>query len=177
MKISLTVSWLFAFPCWAVAQEPAGKLIKPDRDYCWAVAQEPVGVLIKPGADYQKGYHAGRAEADEQLIAGKATLYTYGLRRHDEIEFLDRETGLPFEPVAGCVVNETIHGRAAGHNDRIREFIAERGLPRNSFKRWEKDLFDLKGYYDAGRRRRDHSTWLLAVRWRSLPMENTRSDW
>jgi hypothetical protein len=74
----------------------------------------------------------------------------YGLRRG--LEFLDRETGLPQQPIAGCVVDNTIIGRAAGHNGRIKEFIAERGLPGNSFKRWEKELFDLKGYY--GRRKK-----------------------
>ncbi len=45
-------------------------------------------------------------------------------------------------------MNETIMGRAAGHNDRISEYILERGLPINSFKRWEKELFDLKGYFE-----------------------------
>jgi hypothetical protein len=82
-----------------------------------------------------------------ELEQGRATLYVYGLRRGGDN--LDRETGLPYEPIAGCVVDDTILGRANGHNARIKESIAAHGLPANSFKRWEKDLFDLKGYVET----------------------------
>jgi len=92
-------------------------------------------------------YKIGAAEADIELNEGTATVYAYGLR--DLLEFLNRETGLPYQFVAGCVVNREIEARTAGHNDRIRKYIAERGLPRNSFKRWDKELFDLNGYYKA----------------------------
>ena len=95
--------------------------------------------------EYDAAYKTGATEADKELKAGEATLYVFGLRRGRE--FLDRETGLPCSMIAGCVVDSTICGRGAGHNDRIRKFIAERGLPSNSFRRWEKDLFDLGGYY------------------------------
>ena len=83
-------------------------------------------------------------EADRELEQGRATLYTYGLRLGGDN--LDRETGLPFEPIAACVVDDSIFGRADGHNARIKEHIAAHGLPANSFKRWEKEILDLKGY-------------------------------
>jgi hypothetical protein len=38
---------------------------------------------------------------------------------------------------------------------RISEYIAEKGLPENSLKRWEKDLLDLKHYYLARTRTGD----------------------
>ncbi len=111
-----------------------------------AAGQEASGVILTYTGDYEAGYKKGVAEADRELKAGKATFYTYGLRELGEL--LDRKTGLPYEPIAGCVVDDEIHGRADGHNERIREYIAEQGLPSNSFKRWENGLFNLKEYYE-----------------------------
>jgi hypothetical protein len=71
----------------------------------------------------------------------------YGLR--SLFEHLDRETGLPERGIAGCRVDDEILGRAAGHNERIADSIKEHGLPGSSFKRWEKELFDLKGDYGS----------------------------
>jgi hypothetical protein len=99
---------------------------------------------MKATKEYQDGYRKGRDEADAEIRQGRATLYTFGLRR--DFSNLDRETGLPREPIAGCVIDDGIVGRADGHNARVRESIAAHGLPANSFKRWEKELFDLKGY-------------------------------
>ncbi len=104
------------------------------------------GLVATAGGDYGAGYKAGAAEADKDLEEGVAAFYIYGLRRSPE--FLDRKTGLPCDVIAGCVVNDTLVGRAAGHNARINEYIVEQGLPSNSFKRWEKELFDLKGYFE-----------------------------
>ncbi len=95
--------------------------------------------------EYHAGYEKGRKEADAELAAGGATMYAFGLL-HDS---LDRETGLLYKAIAGCVVDDQIRGRASGHNDRIAESIKEDGLPRNSFKRWEKELYNLEGTFQA----------------------------
>ncbi len=99
---------------------------------------------MKTTEEYHAAYRKGRAEADRELEQGRATIYTYGLRRDGEN--LDRKTGLPCQAIAGCVVGSTSRGRADGHNARIEEHIKAHGLPANSFKRWEKELLDLKGY-------------------------------
>jgi hypothetical protein len=114
--------------------------------HCATVAGQERGAIFGTGGSYGKGYRTGVAEAEQQLEACQATIYVYGLR--DLGEFLDRRTGLPLEPIAGCVVDNTILGRATGHNERIKKFILETGLPGNSFRKWEKELFDLKGYYE-----------------------------
>jgi hypothetical protein len=128
MKPHLVCACLLAFPSLSFAQ-PAAE-----------------GLVATPGGDYGAGYKAGAAEADKDLEEGVAAFYIYGTR--ESPEFLDRKTGLPCDVIAGCVVNNTILGRAAGYNDRINEYIVERGLPSNSFKRWEKELFDLQGYFE-----------------------------
>ncbi|MFI5458550.1 MAG: hypothetical protein ACHRXM_24215 [Isosphaerales bacterium] len=117
----------------------------------------PGGSVVSQGPDapidewnkkgYAAAYKVGVAEADKELKEGKATIYAYGLREAQE--FLNRKTGVPYKVIAGCEVNREILARAAGHNDRIRKYIEERGLPSNSFKRWDKELFDLKGYYET----------------------------
>ena len=112
---------------------------------CTTVAGQERGAIFGNGGSYGSGYRIGVAEAEQQLDARQATIYVYGLR--DLGEFLDRRTGLPLQPIAGCVVDNTILGRANGHNERIKESILKKGLPSNSFKKWEKELFDLKGYY------------------------------
>ncbi len=101
----------------------------------------------KSSKDFQDAQRKGREEAERELERGRASLYVYGLRRDGSN--LDRETGLPYEAIAACVVDNAILGRADGHNSRIKEHIAAHGLPANSFKRWEKDLFDLKSYTET----------------------------
>jgi hypothetical protein len=111
-----------------------------------ATAAGQDGAVFGNGGSYGKGFRIGVAEAVQQLEARQTTIYVYGLR--DLGEFLDRRTGLPLEPIAGCVVDNTSLGRANGHNERIKESISKKGLPGNSFKKWEKELFDLRGYYE-----------------------------
>lgn len=113
-----------------------------------AIGQEPRGrVAERKGNEYQAAYAVGEAEAEKQLKEGKATLYRWGTLGHPD-EFLDRKTGLPWVRIAAFGDDE-IDGRTVGHNDRIRKYIKEVGLPSNSFKRWEKELFDLKGYFES----------------------------
>jgi hypothetical protein len=93
-------------------------------------------------------YNRGAAEADAEIRRGEASIYTWGTT-DQPLEFLDRGTGLPIKVIAGCVISEENIERAKGHDDRIRRYVAEKGPPDNSFKRWEKDLFDLKRYYEV----------------------------
>jgi hypothetical protein len=112
------------------------------------VGQEPgVAITLEKPVKDEAAYEVGHREAEEELKAGRATIYVYGLPSAHEN--LDRKTGLPRQAIAGCVMDDAILGRAAGHNDRIAEYIREHGPPSNSFKRWEKELFDLKGYYES----------------------------
>ena len=99
------------------------------------------------GSEYDAAYKKGIFEADKEWEAGEATIYVYGTRELGE--FIHRNTGLRYKAIAGCVADEAIEARAAGHNQRIKELITNRGLPKNSFKPWEKELFDLKSYYDV----------------------------
>jgi len=130
MKTCLISVCLLAFPGGSVVSQ------EPDA---------PIDESDKKG--YAAAYKLGVAEADKELKEGNAMIYAHGLL--GEPEFLDRKTGLPYKMIAGCIVNLKILARAAGHNDRIKKYIGERGLPSNSFKRWEKELFDLKGYYET----------------------------
>jgi hypothetical protein len=97
-------------------------------------------------ARFAAAYLEGRAEAEEQLRRNEAVLYVYGMRAPGN---LDRETGLPKVQIAGCEVDDSILGRAAGHNDLIREHIQRNGPPAYSFKRWERELFDLKSFFEG----------------------------
>lgn len=96
--------------------------------------------------EYREAYQQGAREAKQELADGRATLYTCGLG--DLFERLDRDTGLRYQAIAGCVVDDAVLGRSRGHNDTIRKFIATKGLPTNSFKRWEKDVFALREYFE-----------------------------
>src|SRR5262249_32861850 len=60
---------------------------------------------------------------------------------------LDRETGLPYEYVAGCMIDDQTRGRIDGHNGAIRERIEVSGLPSGSFKPWEGLLFDFDRHF------------------------------
>ena len=95
--------------------------------------------------EYRVAYRAGREEAGVQLEEDGATLYTYGAGM--TLERVDRETGLPMEWIGGCAIGPTLFGRIAGHNDRVKEHVKVHGLPAGSFKRWDRELFDLKGYF------------------------------
>jgi hypothetical protein len=99
-----------------------------------------------PAERSESAYKEGVSEAEKELREGTATFYIWGLR--NSAESLDRRTGIPLEVLAGCAIDAETHARATGHNRTIRKYIHEVGLPANSFKRWEKDLFDLAGYYE-----------------------------
>lgn len=112
-----------------------------------AIGQWPDAPINPQGkVAYQAAYQMGRTQADKELAAGRATIYRYG--DGSRSIGLDRKTGLPYRSIADCEVDDQILGRAVGHNERIAESIKEHGLPANSFKRWEKEIFDLRNYYE-----------------------------
>lgn len=96
-------------------------------------------------AEFEAAYAKGCEEAARELEQGRPVLYTYGLVRNT----LDRETGLPLVAISGCLVDDAILGRAAGHNERLKEQIAAHGALAGSYKAWDKELFDLKGFFAA----------------------------
>ena len=107
--------------------------------------QEPA----RKSDEYQAAYKQGREEADRELRDQAATIYTWGLG--DLFENLDRETGLPYYGF-GCKGDDKLEGRVDGHNDRITEHIKANGLPKESFKPWEKELFGLQDYFESRRK-------------------------
>jgi hypothetical protein len=114
------------------------------------LGQDPLDSLKMSDA-YKAAYEQGQAEADRELEDQVATIYTYGLPENP-FNHLDRETGLPYSGF-GCVVDDKILGRTEGHNDRIMESIKAHGLPKGSFKPWEKELFGLKDYVESRKKR------------------------
>jgi hypothetical protein len=113
-----------------------------------AVGEVSEGFLyaFDSGNEYADGYRRGRMEAQAQLRRGGPTIYTFGLM-HDSSEELDRLTGLPLEPIAGCLVDKGILGRAAGHNDWVIEYLKANGLPPTSPRRWPKEIFGLREFF------------------------------
>jgi hypothetical protein len=99
---------------------------------------------IDRSPEYRDGYAQGRLEAHHELAEERATIYAYGLRR--TLDAVDRTTGLNVRVIAGCVVDDTIHGRADGHDGVINAFIKDHGTPWYSRKKWEYELFHLSAY-------------------------------
>jgi hypothetical protein len=88
---------------------------------------------LKESKEFRNGYKQGVAEAEKELKEGRPTLYLSGLQM--SLEHLDKETGLPYRVIAGCVVDDGIVGREQGHDETIREHIKAHGLPASSFKK------------------------------------------
>jgi hypothetical protein len=98
-------------------------------------------------ADFRRGYELGRREADAQISSGAVTIYSYGLVM--SLSNFDPETGLPFQPIAGCVVDDRILGRAQGHNERVLQYVKSGKTPTNSHKDWTDDLNQLLRTYTS----------------------------
>jgi hypothetical protein len=104
--------------------------------------------MIDDPKKFEAAIPKGRAEAEKQLELNQAKIWTLGLNPDMFSESLDRETGLYLALVPGRKSDDDdILGRLEGHNARIREHIRDHGLPKNSFKPWENELFDLKKYF------------------------------
>ena len=101
---------------------------------------------MKQTKEYREAFKKGALEAAQEIKKGVVTLYTFGLQM--SLEHLDKVTGLPIQPIAGCEIDNEILGRSAGHNEAVMEHVKLQGPPPNSFNRWSKDLFDLKEFFD-----------------------------
>ena len=108
------------------------------------VAVAVLGVTSWAFARYQRWtvYDSGWWEAERDLWLGQAKLYgCAGLMRGDMCS-IDEETGLLVDR-PGCVSYPGYDQRMKGYNDRIAQYIQRHGLPGNTFKPWEKELFNL----------------------------------
>ena len=74
--------------------------------------------------EYRDGWRLGVTEAKAEIESKEMTIYTYGLGARSG--GVNEETGLPYTAIAGCVVDDFIHGREDGHDQLI---YAELGLP------------------------------------------------
>ena len=108
--------------------------------------QDPLAGMRQTPA-FQAAFQQGVAEAEKELAEGRATAYTFGLGM--ALDNLDCETGLPYKAIAGCVIDESILGRTEGHASRIRQAFKAGQIPANSLKAWEKELFNLKAFFEA----------------------------
>ncbi len=123
---------------------------------------------------HAEGVAKGRAKAEEDLNSNKASIVSYGMSAFDT---LDRETGL-YRWSFGCVIDDEIEGHVEGYNARVSEFIRDHGLPKNSFKPWEKELFGLADYFEKRSRREAGPTGRRRIsEIRSSPMGNSWSRW
>lgn len=77
----------------------------------------------------------GAEEARTEWSQGKVTLYTYGGPGGGGPS-LDILLGIPYKGIAGCIVDQGIMDRAAGHNEEVYRLTLERGLPPNSRRPW-----------------------------------------
>jgi hypothetical protein len=76
-----------------------------------------------PSREYRQGYRAGRTEAEAEWAGGQPTFYVTGDGSYGLPPQLHPETGLPYNPIAGCCVDDYIMGREEGHNRRIQELL------------------------------------------------------
>jgi hypothetical protein len=117
------------------------------------VAVAVLGIGIALVARYPRGwtyYARGWWDAECELWQDSATIYECGGHRDlftDSCR-IDRKTGLPLNSLSGCVRSEGESERVQGHNDRIAQHIRWHGLPKNTFKAWEYELFFLKRFFD-----------------------------
>ncbi len=94
-------------------------------------------------------YSAGWWEAEHELWLGEATIYEgFGgcIKFGGDTCSVDRETGLPIKYLASRLQDDL--PRSRGHNDHIAQYIRWHGLPRNTLKPWENELFNLPRYFD-----------------------------
>lgn len=69
---------------------------------------------------YRNSYFQGMQEAYDEIKNNKITRYVYGKANWGDI---DKETGIPIKVIAGCIVSDSIIGRADGHNYIIRKYL------------------------------------------------------
>jgi hypothetical protein len=97
---------------------------------------------------YEAAVEKGRARAEAEIGDGEVTVFGYSGGIKSFFELLDRETGLPKVGFADEITDE-LSGLIDGHNARIEEYTKAHGPPPHSFKRFEKELFGLREYFEA----------------------------
>ena len=112
-----------------------------------AVGAEPkvartAGKNVKLPAD---PYTQGVREAEAEWRKGDVTCDTYGLQRRGVR--VDEEYGLPYQAVAGCVAGPDLVERVRGHAERVRQLIAQRGLPPGNRLAWLPQILDPIKYW------------------------------
>jgi len=116
------------------------------------IAVVVVGVGAWAFAEYQRNgiyYAAGWWDAECELWRGEATIYwgLLGIGLGDTC-YIDRDTGLPVCGLSCCTPRTGDSARVKGHNDHIAQYVRWHGLPKNTLKPWEQELFDLYRYFD-----------------------------
>lgn len=96
---------------------------------------------------YREARAAGVAEAEADLAAAVPCLLTFGMPLPGPA--LDVETGLPLRPIAGCLVDDGILGRAEGYNATVRGALAQHGALRGSLSPWRELIVDPAAHLGA----------------------------
>ena len=98
-------------------------------------------------------YVSGWCDAERALRRGKAVIYKLdGLFSVSSvIHCVDRDTGLPVQwftvPSCGLAYNGECEW-AKGYNDHVAQYVRWHGPPKNSFKPWENELFNLRRFFN-----------------------------
>jgi hypothetical protein len=109
------------------------------------IAVAVVGVGTWALTEYQRNgtyYAAGWWEAESELWRGEATIYRLGEPIVGGICNINPDMGLPVRVRSGCMTRAGDSEWVKGHNDHIAQYIRWHGLPTNTFKPWERELFD-----------------------------------
>ncbi len=118
------------------------------------IAVAVVGVGSWAFGQYQRlgfYYLKGWWEAECELWRGNVTIYSGGridLFPLTDTCHIDENTGLLLHWAYGCRPDQCDLELVKGHNDRVAQYIRWHGLPRNTLKPWEKELFHLKPFFD-----------------------------
>jgi hypothetical protein len=98
-------------------------------------------------------YALGWWDAERELWRGYVIIDRISGLRFGDMCLIDADTGLPVSGGAGCVSHVGDDERRKGHNDHVAQYIRWHGLPKNTLKPWEKELFNLKRDFDERSRR------------------------
>lgn len=131
-------------------EQPAMRLPRPRftiKRMMMAVAV--LGVAFGAFVRYEHWYYYDRGwwEAERELWRGALTIHALGGLRMGDVHDIDEDTGLPML-VGGCGIGEGDIELMEGHNDHVAQYIRWHGLPKNTLKPWEKELFNLARFYD-----------------------------
>jgi hypothetical protein len=96
-------------------------------------------------------YLFGWWDAEREHWIGNATIYEVCLPMYAGSDNLDRGTGLPILRCFGgycSLADYDIDARTRGHNDCITNYIRWHGLPANTLRPWEDQLYNLRRFFE-----------------------------